>query len=137
MTIKGWLPSTKLLYVDNSPIHGKGVFARLPIRRRELFEIAPFIVLDIERASLPTTSPILWNFAFKFQRERDGFVYIGIGLGFACLYNHSNTPSASVRWNLVTNTMEFYATHNIKEKEEIFIDYGVDWFKNRPHIEMK
>src|SRR4051794_10772650 len=95
---------------------GRGAFARGPLVEGEVIEFAPVIVLDMrERAILAKTA--LGSHVFDLGRGR-----VGIGLGYASLYNHSKTPNAEFESS--TNGIRIVALRDIRTDEEVLIDYA-------------
>ena len=126
----------KKIYLDNSPIHGRGVFASEKISENEIFEICPYLDLNIPKK---TSSTILMNYRFNWPQGTSDWDLQVVGLGFSSFYNHSNTPNANWRSNIKDDTFEFYATKNIEAGEEIFVYYGGEeyWKDGRTDIDVK
>ena len=47
-------------------------------------------------------------------------------MGYAGLYNHSSSPNAAYQIDYVNELIRHYAIRDIREGEEITIDYGED-----------
>lgn len=126
-------PPTKIV-VKKSPIHGLGVFASKNILTGEVFEICPILDLPIAKGE---SSPLLIDYRFNWPSGMD-FDKQVLALGYASLYNHSNSANANWRSNININCFEFYATQDINEGQEIFIYYGgVDyWNDGRLHTQV-
>lgn len=124
-------PPTKI-YVDKSPIHGWGVFAKELIMPGEVFEECNVLTLPMEPGSV---SNILMNYRFNWP-QGEVWVEQVCALGFGSLYNHSDTPNAYWKNNLDKKTFEFIATKEILIGEEIFVWYGDDsyWNDNRTRL---
>jgi SET domain-containing protein len=106
---------------------GRGVFAAVDIKKGELIEICPII--------------ILWGKDFQHVQETMliGYVYrytgesTMIALGYGSLYNHLNIPNA--KYELVEHEgmkeqdSELYITalNPILKNEEIYINYGGEY----------
>ncbi len=127
-------PSTKI-YLDDSPIHGKGVFASEKILKEEVFEVCPYLDLEIPKN---TVSSILLNYRFNWPQGATWDKQV-VGLGFSSFYNHSNSPNANWRSNIEQDNFEFYATREIEKGEEILVYYGGQdyWSDGRTDIEVK
>ena len=121
------------IYVDNSPIHGLGVFAKEQILVDEIFEICPVIDLGMKFGE---SSHILIDYRFNWPQGVSPWDKQVVSTGFSLLYNHNNTPNAAWRSNLENNTFEFYTIKSIKSGEEVFVWYGdVNyWNDGRTHI---
>jgi SET domain-containing protein len=123
--------------VSTSPIHGWGVFATSKINKDEIFEECPFLELPISNGE---SSPLLIDYRFNYPSgsftEKTKQV---IALGYASLYNHSESPSAGWYTNQDKMCFCFYAKRDIEPGEEIFVWYGDSnyWNDGRSHVEIK
>ena len=128
-------PPTKI-YLDKSPIHGRGIFASEKISANEIFEVCPYLDLGIPKK---TTSPLLMNYRFNWPQGTSDWDLQVVGLGFSSFYNHSNDFNANWRSNLELDAFEFYAIRDIEKGEEIFLYYGGDeyWNDGRNDIKIK
>lgn len=120
------------IYVDKSPVHGWGVFAKEIIESGEVFEECPVLTLPI---NVGEVSSLLLDYRFNWPQGETWEEQV-CALGFGSLYNHSDTPNAFWRSNLEKRTFEFVATKNIPVGEEIFVWYGGDnyWNDNRTRL---
>jgi SET domain-containing protein len=99
---------------------GRGVFARCLIRKGELIERVPVLVMpagDIENESEWTT---LAAYCFVWGKGK-----VALALGYGSLYNHSYRPNARYD-DLGQQTKVFTALRNIAPGEEITINYNGD-----------
>lgn len=113
------LPSF-LIYVGTShiPDAGRGVFARVAIKKNQVIESCPTVTLSIwER--LFSNQTIFRNYVFSWKREG-----VALCFGYGSLYNYSKIPNADWRTFPDKNVIEFFALKNIKKDEEITINYG-------------
>ena len=94
---------------------GRGVFARRLIRKGELIERVPVLVLPIEETEADT---VLSNYCFAWGRNT-----VALALGYGSIYNHSFKPNARYD-DTAPQTKEFRALRNIKPGEEITINYN-------------
>jgi SET domain-containing protein len=122
------------IYIDNSPIHGLGVFASQIIYEGEIIEICPVIDMGLNKE----VSPILIDYRFNWPQGNEWTNQV-VAAGYAMLYNHSNRPNSNWRSNEQMKTFEFYATKQIQPNEEILIYYGdVNyWSDGRTDIDIK
>ncbi len=98
-----------LAYVADSPIHGRGLFARRPIARDE------YIGTYSGEATQRDGMHVLW--LWNEQTER----WEGIdGMNEMRFLNHASEPNAEW-WG-----EDLYATRDIASDEEITFDYGWD-----------
>jgi len=92
-------------YVKNSPIHGKGLFAKKAIKKG--------VVLGVCKTK-PTKKEGLYTLSFDDKQ-----------LDVVCdlkYINHSKKPNAIYWDDLSVETLKA-----IKKDQEIFHDYGEDW----------
>lgn len=125
-------PSTKI-YLDNSPVHGKGVFASDTIEKDEVFEECYILSLPIENGKDEYTQfeiDLFKDYRFNWPHGM-GWEEQVLPTGFGCFYNHSQNPNAFWRSNIEKRTFEFVAYRKIEPGEEIFIWYGdIGYFKS-------
>jgi SET domain-containing protein len=120
------------IYVKDTGKYGRGVFAGRNIKKGELIEESPvFVSNKRERKYLEKT--IVYDYFFNWGKKHNKSA---IALGYGSLFNHSYSPNARFYNNLENLTIDFYAISDIKEGEEITINYNGDpedksplWFK--------
>lgn len=108
------------IYVKKSRIHGYGVFAGKKIRKGELIEECCFILNKCEDNNII-------DFLFQAKKGRK----YALLLGYGSLYNHSDNDNAEYVLNLKTKIARFRASRTIQKDEEIFVNYGDEWFSSR------
>jgi SET domain-containing protein len=108
------------IYVDKSPIHGWGVFAKEDIMEGEVFEECPVLTLPIEKGEITS---LLVDYRFNWPQGND-FEEQVVTLGYGSLYNHSNNANAYWVSDLENKTFKFISNREIKKDEEIFVWYG-------------
>ena len=81
-------PRKVYLAKSKIPGSGRGVFAVEDIKKGEVIEIAPILILDF--ADFIDTK---WNLLFEYYFWLDDFVVLALGYG--SLYNHSKDPNCS------------------------------------------
>ena len=95
-----------LYYVDDSGIHGKGLYARVAIKKGE------YMGTYDGPEGVENGSHVLWV-------EEDDGKWIGRnGQNILRYLNHHQTPHAEFRG------FDLYAIKHIREGEELTIDYG-------------
>ncbi len=116
------IPTDKI-YIDKSPVGGRGVFAKEDIKKDELIETAPYIIIGDSDASGE-----LLNYEFGHEEGKNLFC-----LGYGSMYNHSSKPNIEYRYstNKLPKCLDFIARKNIKKDEELFIGYGKEWWDTR------
>jgi SET domain-containing protein len=99
------MPHRKLTYVAQSPIHGRGLFAKTEI------DGATYLGTYEGPEAKRNGSHVLWVY------EDDGEVIGRRGLNKMRYVNHSDEPNAEF------DGFDLYATRKIGPDEEITIDY--------------
>jgi uncharacterized protein len=126
------IKSPKKIYVNKSPIQGLGVFASEVIEEGELIEECPILTLPIQKGE---TSSLFIDYRFNFPSGIEWDEQV-IGLGFASLYNHSDSPNAYWVSDNDKRTFKFIANKKISPDDEIFVYYGdvSYWNDGRNHV---
>lgn len=107
------------MYVRTIEHKGRGVFASHIIRKGEIFERAPVIVLPASQwDSIERT--VLFNYCYEW----DGDYALALGMG--SLFNHAYQPNAIYTRQLADLTMEYTALRDIAADEEITVNYNGD-----------
>lgn len=112
------LSPSKKVYLSKSkiPEAKRGVFAAVDIKKGEVIEVAPILVLEF--TDLIETK---WNLLFEYYFWMDD--YVALALGFASLYNHSKDPNCKYEINRKKKTITFTAVKDIKKDCEICFNY--------------
>jgi len=106
------------IYVDDSPISGRGVFANRNFELGEIIEFCPMLILpEKDVTSIDETE--LWNYYFLWGEKE-----IAIALGYGSLYNHSEQNNAEQEMYFEEKIMAIKAKTHITQGDEILIDYG-------------
>jgi hypothetical protein len=108
------------IYVDKSPIHGWGVFAKEDIMEGEVFEECPILTLPIEKGEITS---LLIDYRFNWP-QGNNFEEQVVTLGYGSLYNHSDNANSFWISDLENRTFKFISNREIKKGEEIFVWYG-------------
>jgi len=108
------------IFIDKSPVHGWGVFAKELIKKNEIFEECPVLTLPIEKGEV-TSLLIDYRFNWPQGVEWEEQVF---PLGYGGLYNHSENANAYWVSNTNDKTFRFIANRDIQSNEEIFVWYG-------------
>ena len=101
---------------NNQFVSGRGVFAGENIRKGEIIEVAPILILEF--TDFIDTK---WNLLFEYFFWMDDFV--ALSLGYGSLYNHSINPNIEYRISKKEKTISFTAVRDIKKDEEILFNY--------------
>jgi SET domain-containing protein len=110
----------KKIYIDKSPIHGWGVFAKEIINEGEVIEECPIFTLPIKQGE---SSPLMIDYRFNWPQGTEPEEQV-ISWGYGSLYNHSKHANAYWISNLERRTFVFIANRTIYPNEEIFLWYG-------------
>jgi len=111
-----------LVEVRESPLHGKGVFAKRNITKGEQLVKSDMVLIHVNE-NLPE---VLATLQFPWTEEFDAICISDSG----SFFNHSALPNAVVSKRDLTNlTQTFVAKMNIAEGDEITIYYN-DVFDN-------
>ena len=97
---------------------GRGVFARRAIRKGELIEKVPMLVLPAEQYHDSLGGTDLANYCFNWKEGT-----VALALGYGSLYNHSYKPNARYE-DVWPQTKEFTAIRDIEAGEEITVNYN-------------
>ena len=108
--------------VKDTGKYGRGIYATRDIKIGEIIEISPVVVSPkSEWKYLKET--VLFNYCFSWG---ENYEHTAIVLGYGSLFNHSYNPNAAFDNNLDNLSVDFYAITNIKEGEEITVNYNGD-----------
>ena len=119
-------------YVAKSKIHGLGVFADKDYSVGDTIELCPYLVTDDSDIG---DKSILHNYVFQSPNE-DSDEYL-IPLGLAMIYNHSLEPNAEWEIHDDNNFVRFKALKTISKGEEIFHNYGEEYWESRNDTKSK
>ena len=110
------------LYVGPSDLHDRGVFCTVDIKKGEIIEICPVLVVPPDETEL-LDQTILYNYVFLWgDDDKEGAIVFGYG----SMYNHSYKPNAEYKADYGDDTFTVYALKNIKAGKEICINYNGD-----------
>lgn len=117
------------VYVAKSHGKGRGVYAARKIRKAEIIERSPVIVVPEKEWTRHVEKTGLSDYTFDWGRDND---HAAIVLGYGMLYNHSHTPNARFTHDLRAREYIFTALRDIKKDEEIYTNYNGDPEDNTP-----
>lgn len=119
-------PPLKKITIGDSPIHGQGVFAAVDIKAGEVIERCPYLVIDDDDLAEENR---LNDYLFTSPDVSTDYLVI---MGFGMMYNHAPEPNAEWEIDDTDNRfVKFSATKDIAAGEEIFQDYGEEYWKTR------
>jgi hypothetical protein len=117
------------IYIDQSPLGGRGVFAKKSFQENEIIEIAPYIKDNHHKTGAGFGLNV---FSSTIDGDSDVFV-----MGYGSLYNHSFEPNVYYELympELAVPYAQFYvykAKAPIAEHQECCISYGEAYWKDR------
>jgi uncharacterized protein len=97
---------------------GRGVFARRAIRKGEVIERVPVLVLSSAEYAKGLSNTALKDYCFGWGVDR-----VALALGYGSLYNHSYKPNARYE-DVGPQTKAFIALRAIRQGEEITVNYN-------------
>jgi SET domain-containing protein len=97
---------------------GRGVFALRRIRKGEVIERVPMIVMTAKEFEDEVSGSSLSNYCFAWGRDQ-----VALALGYGSIYNHSYTPNARYE-DVGPQTKVFLALRAIEPGEEITVNYN-------------
>lgn len=109
--------ATEKLEVRRSPGKGRGVFTLKPVRKGEILETAPVLLVPAADADDLLTS-FLRHYLFQTD---DGRHYV-IGMGFTSFINHGDDPNAA--FDVSNDRLVVRALRAIPKGTEVTFDYG-------------
>ncbi len=107
------------LRVDQSAIHGTGVFAGQRFAPEDLMERCPVLIVPPNQAKR-VVGTMLGDYVYEWE---GGSV---VALGFGSLYNHSRSPNARYEMDYDLEEIHVVALRVIDEGEEILVNYNGD-----------
>jgi SET domain-containing protein len=118
-------PASKLVRVGRSKIHGKGVFARKPIRKgTRIIEYTGKRIPWKLAQELPPHDPENPYHTFFFSLENGTVIDAGKGGNESRWINHSCDPNCETRD--YRGGIHIFALRNLKQGEELFYDYNLE-----------
>ena len=112
--------------VQDSPLHGQGVFALRDFAKGEILERCPYLVIDDDDLSDATR---LQDYLFTSPDNPHDYLCV---MGYGMMYNHSDDPN--VEWQIDDDDLRFVcfiAKKAISAGDEILQDYGRDYWDTR------
>lgn len=116
------LLSSDKVYISQSKLlnAGRGVFARVDIKKGEIIESCPVIEIPEHDASSVNES-MLVTYIYYLGKNKERLM---IALGFGSVYNHTYLPNAKYKEKHKQKIIEFIAINEIKKNEEIIVNYS-------------
>jgi SET domain-containing protein len=117
--------SIQKIRIGDSPIHGQGVFALVDIKAGEVIERCPYLVIDDDDLAEENR---LNDYLFTSPDVATDYLVI---MGYGMMYNHSSDANAEWEIDDDNRFVRFSANKDICAGEEIFQDYGEEYWKTR------
>ena len=108
---------SRLICVKHVKGKGRGVFAVKPIRKGDVIERAPVVLVPIRHFVDGLKNPMLRKYFYIWTKR-----HVVLSLGYGSLYNHSYAPNA--RYLHGRSRMIYFALRDIAAGEEITINYN-------------
>ncbi len=125
--------------IKKSLIQGLGIFSTEDIKTDELIERCPLVPLAFR--SRYHTDPQIYRYLYTQplcpcqECKRHGFV-LHMALGYGMIYNHQDEPNAVWKFNWEHSYADVIANKDILAGEEIYVNYGPNYFKDKEKIEL-
>lgn len=124
----------KQLFIKEIKGKGRGVFCKQLIRKDEVFEVCPVIVIPATDYDTVKASRLV-DYFFSFNKEEKT---LALALGFGSLYNHAVYSNAIYNLNREEKVITYHALEDIPAGIEICINYAgergkeyKEWFEER------
>lgn len=124
---------TDLIEIQQTENMGRGVFALANLPAGMLLETSPVIVMTKEHQELVDQTP-LHDYIFLWGEQEE---QCAMALGYVPLYNHAPSSNCEYVMDFAAHTISIITVKDIKEGEELFINYNGDvddaspvWFEN-------
>ena len=112
--------------VQDSPLHGLGVFACVDFAKDSVIERCFYLVIDDDDLQEINR---LNDYLFTSPDVKSDYLCV---LGYGMIYNHGMPPNAE--WQIADDDnrfIEFTALRDIRAGDEILHDYGEDYWNSR------
>jgi len=121
---RNWRACSRLVGIDASTICGRGAFALKNIREGTIVERCP--ALEVTDRDVGGE---LLNYVFYGSDEKKRLIAMGNGM----LFNHSSSPNVAYyrEETQLGSELVIYALRDIRKGEEMFYNYGDEWWSTR------
>lgn len=113
------------ILVGSSDRYDRTIYASNKFNTGDIIESCPII----KDESSQINNGVIGDYLFKGTENKSI-----VGLGYCSLYNHSDDNNATWKINEQDNKMDIIAIKDIKDGEEIFLNYGDGYWKSRPSL---
>lgn len=108
-----------MLIIKKTKKYGRGVFSKTKISKGKLIEVSPLIVISKKKESDSIMNTMLGSYVYFFEKHK-----IAIAGGFGSFFNHSEENNLKWVIDHKKQTIRYYAIRDIKEGEQLFLNYG-------------
>ena len=116
------------IYVAASTEKGRGVFTNSDLKKNNIIEVAPVIVMS-KQDRLHIDQTLLHDYIFEWGDKHNQCC---MALGYVPLYNHSYRSNCEYEMNFKMQIITVKTVRAIKAGEELFINYNGDWNNGKP-----
>lgn len=113
------LQRLKSLYIGPSPVSDRGVFTGEDLKKGDILEICPVIILPREEGDWLRKS-ILYSYYFLWGSSLEQYA---IALGYGSLYNHSFEPNCDFVTDYEERVVRFFCIKDIAAGDELLVNY--------------
>ena len=111
------------LFLQQTELKGRGVFAKEKIDADKVIERSPVIVMSAaDRKLLDKT--LLYDYIFEWGIDKDRCC---MALGYVAIYNHSYESNCEYFMNFDKEIIRIKTIRIIQKGEELTINYNGDW----------
>lgn len=111
-----------LVEVKQSPLHGRGLYAAVPIPSGTVIGTYPLLILSAEDTERLKATRV-YHYVFFVDETPEGAVRAAVAFGPISMCNHSRDACARFTVDSITATVTLAAARDIAAGEEILIDY--------------
>ena len=121
--------------VKDAGVKGRGCFATAAIKKGQLIERCPVVIVPITQKELIDQS-LLYHYYYAWTPDEEG---VAISLGYGSIYNHSYKPNAVFDRVFAGGYIDYVALRDIAIGEEITVNYNgePDDMDPLPYFEVK
>ena len=116
------------LFISPTENMGKGVFTSEPLEAGSIIEVAPVIVMGAKDRKL-LDQTLLHDYIFEWDAEKEQCC---MALGYVPMYNHSFASNCDYEMDFEENLIYIKTVRDIKQGEELFINYNGEWNDAKP-----
>lgn len=113
--------------IDKSSLEnaGRGVFANKNYKKGEIVETSPYIILDKNTIN---TENLIQDYVFDHLTDSSKKILV---FGYGSMYNHSTNYNIDYEPDINNQCMIYIANKDIIKGNELFINYGEDYWNSR------